>query len=430
MTGGCGNAIQSIAVTEDEGEVAALSRSTPAGGRAWVLVFTLSLIAFVIIGGTLTSLSIYLPVLQREFGWSEAEMGALPVAMLLGMSAGNLLSGCLISRLGIRGAIATGTTATAIGWATASQSNALPLFMGAMALAGCGAGIATIVPGVAAITRCFDAHRGRAIGVFIGACALAGSVVPPLSGTLIAKLGWHTTFLIAGGGMGILCLPLAALVRITRETPLSDDCVAAAAAHVETGPAAGDVAKLPAYWLLTAALTLSQLCMNGILFSIVAFFLRHGFAQDNAVSIYSATNLMALPGLFVGGALADRYGAKVALPGILLLQSAGTLCLLGVGGAGLGGSGPAIAGFILLWGLAGGLPSQIGPMLLADLIGSRAFATMLGVTLTIAGLIGALAPAATGWLFEAHGSYALPILICGLLTIFAAFMTLWVKQRD
>ncbi|ARS27796.1 MFS transporter [Sphingomonas sp. KC8] len=430
MSRGCGDTAQIVALACKDSDTIAASRSVSANRRAWLLVFVLSLIAFAIIGVTLTSLSVYLPVLQQEFGWHEAEMGCLPVAMLVGMSIGNLLSGRLMAGLGVRGAIAIGTAATGIGWAVASLSNTLAFFMGAMALTGCGAGIATIVPGVAAITRCFDARRGLAIGAFIGACALAGSIVPSISALLIAEYGWRATFLIGGSAIGAVCLPLAALIRISHETTSAGHSATDGASAGTTGPAAGDVAKLPAYWLLTAALTLSQLCMNGILFSIVAFFLRHGFAQDHAVTIYSATNLMALPGLFVGGALADRYGAKAALPGVLLLQAAGTLCLLGVTGSQTMGNGAAIAGFILLWGLAGGLPSQIGPMLLADLIGARAFATMLGVTLTITGLIGALAPVATGWLYDARGSYVPPIIICGLLTILAAFITLCVKRRD
>lgn len=413
----------------DDGRIVPVTEHRAPGGRAWSLVAALSLIAFAIIGGTLTSLGVYLPVLQREFGWSETAMGGLPVAMLLGMSAGNLVVGRLMARLGIRGTLAVGIIAAAIGWAAAARAGSLPSFMAAMALAGAGAGIATIVPGVAAITRRFDARRGLAIGAFIGACALASSVVPPLSGWLIAEQGWRSAILVTGGVLAVLCLPLTALVRMPRDAAPTDHGDAEGVAE-DSAPAAGEVARLPAYWLLTTALTVSQLCMNGILFNIVAFFLRHGFAQHDAIAIYSVTNLMALPGLFIGGALADRYGARVMLPGALLLQAAGTLCLLGVGGADLAGSGVAIAGFILLWGLAGGLPSQIGPMVLADLIGSRAFASMLGVMFTITGLIGALAPVGTGWLYEVHGGYALPIIVCGLLAALAAFMTVRLQQRD
>lgn len=430
MTNGCGSVSEATPRAMADGYAPALPHMTPPDRQAWILVSMLSLIAFAIIGGTLTSLSVYLPVLQHEFGWSEAAMGGLPVAMLLGMSGGNLLVGRLISLLNIRGTIVIGVMTTAIGWAVASQATSLPFFMGAMAIAGCGSGIATIVPGLAAITRRFETQRGLAIGVFIGACALAGSAVPPLSGWLITAYGWRATFFLVGAAMATIGLPLAALVKISREATSADHGTTGHLSNGDTGPTASDVAKWPAYWRLAAALTLSQLCMNGILFSTVAFFLRNGFAQEHAVAIYSATNLLALSGLLAGGALADRYGARAALPGALLLQAMGTLCLLGINGANLGGSGPAIGGFILLWGLAGGLPSQIGPMLLADLIGARAFATMLGVTLTIAGLLGALAPAATGWLYEIRGSYALPITIWGLLAVLAALLTLRVKQRN
>lgn len=387
------------------------------GAGPWRLLFLLSAIGFALIGGTLISLSVYLPGLQRHFGWSETAMGSLPVALLIGMSIGNLLVGRMIARYGINKVLVGGVVVSAIGWGGASQASTLPHFLIAMLLAGGGTGMATIVPGMAAITRSFDARRGLAIGVFLGACALAGSIVPLLSAALIGAWGWRAAFLIMGIAIATLCLPLAWSVRTSGER----EEVATVGA---SGPCARKVAKWPVYWLLTLALTISQLCMNAILFNLVAMLLRRGFLQETAVTIFSAANLMALPGLFIGGVLADRHGARVALPLVLLMQALGTLCLLGVGGPRFAGGGVAMAGFILLWGLSGGLPSQIGPLRLAELIGTRAFATMLGATFTISGLVGALAPLMTGVLYERSGGYALPVAACGGALVVAALLTL------
>jgi hypothetical protein len=157
--------------------------------------------------------------------------------------------------------------------------------------------------------------------------------------------------------------------------------------------------------------------------------LRSGFPPGKAVAIFSFANLMAVPGLFIGGVLTDRHGARAALPAVMVMQALGTLCLLGIGGPMAAEGGAATGGFILLWGLSGGLPSQIGSLRLAELIGTHAFATMLGVTFTTSGLVGALAPLITAELYERSGGYALPVAACGVATLAAALMTLAVPSR-
>lgn len=394
--------------------------------ESWLLVAALSMIAFAIIGGTLTSMGVYLPTVQHAFGWSETATGGLPMAMLLGFSLGNLVVGPLMGRLEIRTLVAMGAVLCAVGWALAARLTSLPMLMVAMAMTGLGGGLATIVPGIAAITSSFVARRGLAIGVFIGSTALAGTAVPALSGWLIAEFGWRAAFGISGAAIAAICIPFVVLIQVGRGGPTGVDADAMAA----TGPGPQAVAKLPSYWRLTIALTISQICMYAILFNIVAMLLRAGYLQGNAVAIYGLSNLMALPGLLIGGVLADRLGARRVLPACLLLQAIGTFCLLGVGpDAGTVGN-VAVAAFVLLWGLAGGLPNQVGPMVLAELIGTRAFATMLGVTLTISGLLGALAPAAAGWLYDASGGYALPVGSSGVLAVVAAVLTIGLRRRD
>lgn len=393
---------------------------------AWAMLGALSVIGFAVIGGTLTSLAVYLPVLQAAFGWGEAEMGGGAVMLLLGMSLANLVAGRLEQRIGLRLLLAIGIVASCVGWAASAFVTGLPQFMAAMALAGAGAALATIVPGVAAISQAFDARRGMALAVFIGGCALASSVVPPLSEGLIAGLGWREAFLISAGVIALVCLPLTLL------TPVSAPSSATERPDVhnasEGGPSAADAAKFTAFWLLLTGLTISQLCMNGVLFNLVAMLVKNGYSHDGAVTFYSIANLVSLPGLFLGGMLADRFGARAVLPGAIAFQAAGSLCLLWIGG---GGSAQlaAMTGFALMWGLVAGLPAQAGSMLLADTVGMAAFPMLLGVVFAVTGLIGALAPLMMGMLYGVEGSYALPILTCAALTGLAAAMILMARPR-
>ncbi|WP_176592239.1 MFS transporter [Sphingobium sp. EM0848] len=399
-------------------------QKAPLGPEPWGVMAVLSVIGFLLIGGMLTSLSVYMSVMQPHFRWSEAEMGAGPVALLLGMSAGNLVVGPAMRAIGVRGLFAFGAGMAVCGWIAAGFAGALPSFMAAMVLAGLGVGMATIVPGIAVISQSFHQHRGLAIALFIGGCALASATMPMISGRLIEALGWRATFWTIGAAAGLIC---AGLVHVLPRT-LCETCGGDGAE--EPGLTREQALRKPGYWLLAIVLTISQLSLNAILFNLIAYLQHSGFDQADAVKIYSITNFMSLPGLVIGGLASDRISARILLPVILALQAAGTLALLGVGGETLWQGRVAIALFVMIWGSVAGLPAQAGSMLLTEMIGQRAYAAMLGIIFTINGFVGALAPVAVGWAYEASRGYALPVFCLGLLTLLASFAALFCRNEQ
>ena len=386
----------------------------------WLWLGIVSVNGFLLIGGMLTSLTVYASDMQRHFGWSEAAMGGGPVALLLGMSAGNLLIGAAMRRLGLRGTFSLGAAIAAMGWIAAGFVHSLAQFAAAMALAGLGAGMATIVPGIALLSETFHERKGLAIALFIGACALASSTMPMLTGALIAWLGWRAVFWTVGGAAGAICLGLLRLLpRRLADAPAS---AASAMPPAGTGPSRRQVAAMPGYWLLTLGLTLSQLCMNGVLFNVIAYLQKSGYTAPDAIRIYGIANLMSLPGLLVGGYLSDRIGGRIMLPVVLALQAAGTAMLLGVGLAAW--DRLAVIGFIAIWGSISGLPAQGGAVVLGEMIGRRAYPAMLGIVFTVTGVVGALAPLLMGSLYTATGGYAWPIAMLALMALLATLAVL------
>lgn len=379
------------------------------------MLFILATISFLLIGGMLTSLSVYVSVMQPHFGWSEAAMGGGPVMLLLGMSVGNLAASAIMRRLGARGVFSFGTTIALFGWTVAGFIRSLPEFMAAMALSGIGLGVATIVPGIAVISQCFHRRRGLAVALFIGSSALASSTMPIASKWLIDVVGWREAFWIFGMVVGLIGLPF--LRRLPRKIDDTEPD-----GHQATGLMAEQVLKLRAFWLLTLALTISQLGMNAVLFNLIAYLHKTGLAPDDAVTLYAITNFMSLPGLMIGGYLSDRVSARILLPLILLCQSTGTFALLGVGHGHI-----AAVFFILFWGGVAGLPAQAGSMLLREIIGQRAYTTMLGIVFTVNGFVAALAPAVMGGAYEVTGGYSLPIFVVAALCLLAACVSIFCR---
>ena len=390
----------------------------------WGLLLVISVMAFLLIGGMLTSLSVYSAVMQKYFHWSETAMGGGPVALLLGMSAGNLVIAAVMRRLGLRGTYFIGVGVAALGWISAGFVQTLPQFMIAMALAGLGAGMATIVPSIALISQAFHKRKGLAIALFIGACSLASAAMPVLSSAIMDALGWRETFWTVGGATAVICFGLLRYVPHRMNDGPGD---AADADHAQQpGLERRDALRLPAYWMLTLALTLSQLCMNGVLFNTIAFLQKSGFDSASAVRIYGLANFMSLPGLMIGGYISDRVSARLLLPVILLLQAVGTAALLGIGTAFW--SPFAIGFFAIVWGGVAGLPAQAVSMLLGEIIGRRAYTALLGVVFTITGFVGALAPTLVGWAYETTHGYAWPILLLSALCLLAAVAALFCRS--
>lgn len=395
-------------------------------GDPWLMLVPLSLIGFVLIGAMLTSITVYAAVMQPLFGWSETELGGGPVALLLGMSAGNLAVGSAMHRLGVRATFAAGCMLAATGWIAAGSVTTLWQFMTAMGLVGLGAGTATIVPAIALISHAFHERRGLAIALFIGSCALASSAMPVVTGRLIETVAWRGAFRTVGA-IAIMLVPL--LMRFLPPRLPGDTAAEAAGTPQLPGLSRRQALRLPAFWVLTGVLTASQLCMNGVLFNTIAFLQKSGLTRNAAIELYSLTNFMSLPGLLIGGYMSDRISARWLLPSIVGVQALGTLALLGIGD-GTPVQLAATIGFVVLWGGVAGLPAQSGSLLLGDIVGARSFAGLLGMMFTIIGFVGALAPGLTGWLHDQSGGYAMPLGLFASILLLAAAASLWCRPAQ
>ncbi len=396
--------------------------------QGWLVVAAVSIISFLIFGTTLASLGVYLPVLQSAFQWTEQQVGMIAAALLVGMSLSSIAAGWILNKIGPRALLTGGICITVGGLISGSFAENLFHLAIAMAVIGGGVGASTVVPGATVINRWFVRRRGIAMAFFIGSIVVASATIPPVTEMLIQARDWRSTFLISAGAIGIAGLGLSMLVRLPSDqrqeqtgiAKLQDD-------HILTGMSVREGLRHTRFWYLILALTLLQLSINGILYNVISYFIAEGFSSGKAVSIYSIANLCGLPGLFIAGALADRVGAKRIMPVASVIIASGTFALLAIDADGKFVF-VALGTFIILWGLASGLPSQIGPIILAELVGMRAFPTLMGIKGAVVSLVGAFAPILIGVLFSVQGSYHLPFLVSGILALIAAPLFLLIQR--
>ena len=392
--------VSASAPPDDAGPLPALDHPH----RFWLPLAALSIITLLIQGCTVMALGVYLSPVAQQMG----PIGTAATLFLLSMSVANLPVGWALQRWPARRVIQIGILLTSFGCLGASLAPDRLYMALALGLAGAGVGAATLVPGIAIITRHYADRRSVPLALFLSASVVAGAVIPPLVGFAIGNWGWRTAFLCSAIAVALACAPLTLLIPGGSLEPGPHPT-----AHRTILEAAR---RNRAFHRLVIAMTLIQLAINGVLFSAIDSLMAQGLSQSGAVGAYSIANLLGLPALLLGGIVADRLGARAALGGAALLLAAGSAALLAAQAMGLVG----VAAFVLLWGIASALPGQSGSMLLADVAEADDFAGLLGLNTAIISLVGALAPAWTDQLRGWSGGLDLPIWIYAALALLAA----------
>ena len=376
-----------------------LAPDRPQPHHAWLTLIGLSAISSLLISGPLVSLAVFIPVLRQVEGWSDSALGGAASALLLCMSLACIVSGALCDKFSPRLVILGGGVLTTLGCIFASRAQTPTSFVEAYIAIGTGIGLSAIVPSIAVLSRAFPDRRGMALGIYFASIALVSACFPTLSNMLIDMLGWRGALMVVSGLIA-LSLPLALFIQ---QAPKSGATAPDGTPSGDSLPglSARSALMSPKYWLLTAAVTLASVNAQAVLFAFVAFLVESGLTLGKATGIYSVANLCAVPAMFVAGMAADRWGARNVLSIAVVLQCIGTFALLGVATPGPLGFF-AVVLFCIGWGMTSGVVSQLGPILLGDLIGPRHFSAVLGIMTAVAGLISATSPMGTALLRE-HG---------------------------
>ena len=164
--------------------------------RWWVcgLLFAASAISYI----DRQTLSIVAPMLTKEFGLNNEQLGRILAAFLLAYTFGQLLAGRFFDRVGSRVAFAVSMGV----WSLANTLTALA--GGFWGLTCCrfllGAGESGNFPGgVKVVTEWFaPEERAFAGGLFTSGASIGGVLAGPLVGGIAHRWGWRPAFVVTG----------------------------------------------------------------------------------------------------------------------------------------------------------------------------------------------------------------------------------------
>ncbi|WP_036022501.1 MFS transporter, partial [Bradyrhizobium yuanmingense] len=286
----------------------------------WVMVGVTFLTAL-ISAGTVGAPGVFIVPLQKEFGWSTAEISsALSIRFILfGLMAP--FAAALLNRYGLRNVtlaaqlIVVSALVLSLGMTEVWQLIAL---WGVVI--GIGTGMTALVLGATIATRWFATRRGLVVGIMTASVATGQLVFLPLLASLTERYGWRLA-------LGLVCIMLVisslAVLLAMRDRPSdvglrpfgdegTEPLPAPPVSHGSiTGVALGtlrDASRSMAFWILFATFFVCGASTNGLVqVHLIPMCLDFGIPQVQAASLLAAMGIFDFFGTIMSGWLSDRY---------------------------------------------------------------------------------------------------------------------------
>jgi MFS transporter, ACS family, D-galactonate transporter len=382
------------------------TRLSPGFARILALLFLSVFINYI----DRSNLSIAAPLIKDELGISASQLGILLSAFFWTYSSCQLLAGWLVDRYDVKWVFAAGfflwSSATAI---TGTVHTLIALLLVRIVL---GMGESVAYPGYSKILamRCHEGRRGFANALLSSGLALGPSFGLLFGGTLVAHIGWRPFFV----GLGLVSLlwliPWVSWMPATGMAALHDDR--------KTAPTMREILRQRSAW----GTCIGLFCGNYFLYFMVTwlpFYLvreRH-LSMTNMAKIGGGFFLTAAVSSSACGWLSDRWILAGGSP--TLVRKTFMVCGVTATGVFLLACVVAPLGwsivFLMITGLAFGLPISNTWAITQRLAGPQAVGRWCGLQLFVGNSSGVVAPAVAGFLLDRTGHFFWPFLIVSLL---------------
>lgn len=186
-----------------DGAIADRQEARPCPGAGWTLVASILASSLSFVDGSVVNVA--LPAIGADLQAPASGLQWIVNAYLLPLSALLLLGGAAGDKFGRRRLFLAGIALFAMASALCALAPSLPLLLAGRALQGIAS--AMLMPNSLALlgTAFAGESRGKAIGTWAAAGAIAGAIGPLLGGWLVDWAGWRTIFLVnlplAGGAL-------------------------------------------------------------------------------------------------------------------------------------------------------------------------------------------------------------------------------------
>jgi len=351
--------------------------------------------------GSLYAWSVFVPPLEREFGWTRAQTSWVYTIAIVCFALTFIFAGRLQDRKGPRICALLGGLLVSAGFVLASFTNSLAMlyvFYGFIVGVGNGFGYSTPMP---VASKWFPDRRGLVVGLMVGGYGGGQAIFGTLaSGWLVPSVGWRTTFLILGAVFFVMTMTGTMLIRNPpagyRPPGWSPANAAAARADFTTR----EMLATPAFYFLWVAYCLGTTAGQMTISQLVPFARSAGLGASVATISLIVSSCGNAGGRIFSGWLSDALGR---LPTIktMVLVSAAAMPALFLWRANVVAFYALVA--VVYW--CYGTQLSVFASTTADYYGTKHLGLNYGMLFTAWGAAGILGPAIAARVYDGFGDY-------------------------
>jgi MFS family permease len=374
-------------------------------------------ISFIVVGGGIDTVSVFLNAITKATDWSRSGMS-------LGVSVGAVMAalstpvvGLLVDRYGVRLPMTGGVVLLAVGFLILAGMHEPWHFVAANVALGPGFAACALLPITVAVTIRIPERTTLALGIIAAGSSAGALALAPALQAITETFGWRGGYVALGTAVVLTPVPclLFALPR-GRLRP-------AAPAHTQRGRELQLTQELrqPGVAPLAAVMVLPGLVAFSISVHLVPYLAGLGHPGAVAAAALGATIGVSAIGKIGGGLTGDRFGPLLTLRYALLLDVAALILLQYAAGA------AALSAFVVVYGLALGAQIAVIPAIAVTVLNAERFGTLFGMLQLATMLASAIGPISSGVIYDKTGQYTGAIAVWVVAMSAAATVAWWMR---
>jgi sugar phosphate permease len=400
------------------------------GRRAMIIALMLFLATLV---GYLArmNISVALPFIADDFGWTEEQLGELGGILLgiflVGYGVSNVFISPLVDYFGPRRALIV----------TIALSSLFTLMAGALGfiyamiilsriLLGLSQGI--LYPSASKLTQAWfePSCRSRINAIHLSSGFASALLAPLVLLPLILVSSWEVMFLVVAVAGFLLLVPIWKLIR---DSPTGDrefERPSARKLMRETRERIGQALKVKGILVITLAFMTVNFVWWGLSMWMPTYLeMARGFSVEDLVWAASLPYLGGLAGMALGAWMSDRTGRRALLTSVFVVMCAVTLFLVSI----THGRWQVMVALGALWFFLGIAPVNVFSML-QSMVPGELMSSATGIMNGLSNGLGFIGPIIIGTAVALTGNYDLGLVVMSFVLLVGAGLFLSFRRRD
>lgn len=397
--------------------------------RKWWIVIAGCITHAVNTGFCYFGMSAFFPSFEREFGWSRTAIsGAFSLARVESGILGPI-EGYIVDRVGARRIMYIGIAVCVLGFFSLSFVYTLPmLYLAIVVGIVLGSSLGYLVPISVLIAKAFREKRSLAFGIFRTGPGISGALVP-FVGWMIVAWGWRGAAMASAAILLAVGMPLAWFInRIFKQHESAALAAAAASDNMNAGRFSDDpqytlkeALHTKLFWLFSIAMAFRHLVTEGVSVHFVILLVDRGWSTAAASSLLGASAMIGAPARLLMGWLGDIVDKRRLAMALLAALSVSVLLM------GWSAQAELFSACMVIYSLAYGGLAALQEPIRADYFGTRAFATIQGVSRSVTTSGTFMGPILAGVFYDMTKSYTVAFAIFAVMSLVSMFFMFLAK---